>query len=436
MTLAKIYELITSSKGSFILEEHRRIVGLLVARADSAQQLSSSEGELAKKIMAESGYIECSWSLIIGGLLWRSGYRTFDDFSNMWNCARFSGVSSRFSRLNTAEHLEIAQNLKAKHPSPAAFILLGNAQRGLYRYSNAEDAYLEGIHRFPDDPFIKFRLVDLHLATYKLHQAHQLLNNLKPLYPYAREMMFISPNDTKLSVPENFIPPLSAGSKGLVCFVAADPVYTQRYAINFARSVQNCTGNEVHFHFHLICDTGTRVSPNIYAELNNIIDNPVFTERNIDVASAGPEWRKALFASERFLFLAEILRKYQKPVLVTDIDVECLKDPMELLPRLENGDFGYTNFKNTLEAWERYAATVMLVKPTEASITFFRNMAMMLMSVLGKHSQPWFADQIVLFRLIEEFPSFARSIFLQNILTDSSPPSPQGYFRILHGSWE
>jgi len=436
MTLAAIHEQITYYKESANLDKYNQIVNLLATYADSVQALSPDESVLANNILVEYAYIECFWALIIGELLWRCGFRTHDDFSNNWNVARFCGISNRFSRINTAEHFEIAQQFKATHPSPAAFILLGNSLRELKRYSIAEDAYLEGIYLFPDDPFLKFRLVDLYLLTYKLSQAYQILNNMKPLYPYALEMMFIIPTEPKISIPSDLLPSLSSGDKDMVCFVAADPIYMDKYANNFAKSVLNCAGESIHFHFHIVCDSGSEISPNIYAELNNIIENPTFTVRKYNLVDASQNWRKALFASERFLMLAEILKKYQKPVLVTDIDVECLKDPKALLTILENGDFGYTNFRNTLEAWERYAATVMIVKPTEAAIAFFNNMNVLLISIINNHPRPWFVDQIALFRLIEESPYSARSILLKNILTDTIPPSPQGFFRTLHGSWE
>ena len=58
----------------------------------------------------------------------------------------------------------------------------------------------------------------------------------------------------------------------------------------------------------------------------------VSTERTVPLAGATANQRSALFASERFLFLAEMLAKYNKPLLVTDIDVECIKNPMVSIP--------------------------------------------------------------------------------------------------------
>ena len=50
-------------------------------------------------------------------------------------------------------------------------------------------------------------------------------------------------------------------------------------------------------------------------------------------------------------------------------------------------------------------------------------------------AQPWFVDQIALFRLIEEGLTPAKCVYLELLLTDTTP-STTGFFRILHGSWE
>ena len=148
-----------------------------------------------------------------------------------------------------------------------------------------------------------------------------------------------------------------------------------------------------------------------------------------------PNQRSALFASERFLFLAELLAKYNKPLLVTDIDVECIKNPMELFDRLGDGDIGLTKFGIVRDAWDRYPATAIVVRPTPAAIAFFQRLSGMVIALLNAHTQPWFVDQIAIFRLIEEGLTPAKCVHLELLLTDTTP-SATGFFRILHGSWE
>ena len=120
---------------------------------------------------------------------------------------------------------------------------------------------------------------------------------------------------------------------------------------------------------------------------------------------------------------------------MTDIDVECIKNPMELFDRLGDGDIGLTKFGIVRDAWDRYPATAIVVRPTQAAIAFFQRLSGMVIALLNAHPQPWFVDQIAIFRLIEEGLTPAKCVHLELLLTDATP-SETGFFRILHGSWE
>ena len=376
-------------------------------------------------------YDECAWALLLASVLWRNGVQSPGDFENHRQFAQFAACSKKFTRLPKVRHLELAQAAVGEFPSPAVFVWLGNAHRFLHHTAQAEEAYLAGLHSYPADPFLKLRLADLYLATYKIEPAHLLLKQLQPNFPYAREMLFIAPAHVRAKIPEVF-PQIAVSEKAMVWLVAADPAYLQKYARPWLASVQQITGNALQLHIHAVGDHATRLAEPLRSEL---IQSATLTERRVDLQAASPNQRKALFSCERFLFLAEMLEKYQKPILVTDIDVECVRDPCELLGRMGDADLGYTNFRNTLEAWERYAATALIFRPTEAAIAFCRRLADLLVSALDSHAQPWFIDQIALFRLLEEFPMGVKTCFLENILTETTPLAPSGYFRILHGSW-
>lgn len=403
----------------------------LVTFVAGSDALSAEACAVLYSWLDKLAYDECAWALLLASVLWRHGVQSPADFENHRQFAQFAACSKKFTRLPIERHLELAQAAVGEFPSPAVFVLLGNAHRFLQHTAQAEEAYLAGIQRYPADPFLKLRLADLYLATYKIEPAHLLLKQLQLNFPYAREMLFIAPAHVRAKIPEVF-PQIAVSEKAMVWLVAADPVYLQKYARPWLASVQQITGNALQLHIHAVGDHATRLAEPLRSEL---IQNATLTERRVDLQAASPNQRKALFSCERFLFLAEMLEKYQKPILVTDIDVECVRDPRELLGRMGEADLGYTNFRNTLEAWERYAATALIFRPTEAAIMFCRRLADLLVSALDSHAQPWFIDQIALFRLLEEFPMGVKTCFLENILTETTPPAPSGYFRILHGSW-
>jgi len=389
-----------------------------------------------QRVFALAATTEPAWALISGLALWRSKLRGPVMFTNIWNCALFAGFQSRHSLVAEESHASLWQKRKATRPSRAMIICLGNNLRRQHCYSAAEDAYLEGIHRYPDDPFLKLRLADLYLATCRYEQARQLLMQLRPDYPYAREMMFLT-SASEAAVPAIQIPdPCVAEGRDLVCLVAADPVYVERYALAYAQSLRSVLGDRAMVHFHVVCDESANPQPRLKDDLAFAQCDAVITTRQYATHGSNPNWKRALYASERFLILPDILETYRKPVLMTDIDIEFLRDPTALLADLVGADFGYTNFRNTMEAWERYAATALLIQPTVASVSFFRRVASMIMATLGSHAQPWFVDQVALFRAMEENRVDGRAVYMPGVLTDSNPPSASGYFRILHGSWQ
>jgi hypothetical protein len=71
------------------------------------------------------------------------------------------------------------------------------------------------------------------------------------------------------------------------------------------------------------------------------------------------------------LFLHELLQKYRRPMVVTDIDVDPLRHPAELLRAMEGGDIGHTRFGTVREAWDRYPATALVFQPDKQKDTHF-----------------------------------------------------------------
>lgn len=424
----------------------------ITALADSEGPYTTDEQQMLERLMVGCSTTEPVWSLLLGMCLWNSGRQTPHDFQNIWDCSRFAGIRSRFSAKDAEAHLAGVATSYGGHrltlDNWAPFIVRGNALRQLHRYADAESAYLHGLDVCPDNPFLKFRLVDLWLMTYQLDRAKQMLASLRPSFGFALEMLFQIPVPNEVAVSSSQLPALDPGERDYVWVVAADPVYIERYAQGWARSVADTLDKGENskplrkplLHVHVLhpngatgTDSGTdsRLAACLSA-IANLLPTKA-TQRSLDLSQASPNQRKAVFASERFLFLAEMLTKYQRPILVTDIDVECIQDPSNLFERMEGADIGYTRFTTVRDAWDKYPATALLFKPTEAAIGFCRHLAAMMTVLIQQHPQPWFVDQVALYRMIEEGRSAAKLILLENILTDSE--SPVACFRTLHGSW-
>ena len=427
--------LVTAYRASPANEAHEEVTKQLVSISAAGNNLFPDQGKALQALLVLTAKTEAVWGLLAGLALWRSGYRTHADFSNVWMCSRFSGIQSQFSPYPAIEHLRRVEAWSPDQAGPALYVIRGNAYRQLHRYSDAESTYLEGIEHFPADPFLKFRLVDLCLMTHQLGRARELLAGLRATYPYALEMMFSLPVPESTFGPQNVLSDICAEEAEFVWLVAADPVYADKYGVKFAQTVAAHTHGKAHVHFHVVRDTDTPPPTTIIEAVKALVPM-VSTDRTVHLAGASPNQRSALFSSERFLFLAELLAKYNKPLLVTDIDVECLKNPGELFQRLGDGDIGLTKFRVVRDAWDKYPATAIVIRPTPAAIEFFQKLSGMIITLLNSHQQPWFVDQIALYRLIEEGLTPAKVVLLENILTDADTPFTTGFFRILHGSWQ
>ena len=408
------------------------------------QQLSTypfnpSDSNSLKQLLVSCATTEPIWGLLLGLHLWQLGCTNAADFHNVWNCSRYAGIQSRYSSRSATENLAYCASLyvSVKGSNNAArFIIAGNAYRQLHRYAEAECAYLQGLDVCVDDTFLKFRLVDLCLMTYQLDRAKQLLSSLRSRFPYAVEMLFHHPVTDEIQGPAHQLPDLKAEAN-YVWLVAADPVYTERYGERLANSIVTARQrlrehSQIYLHLHVVNQPDKPTPVDVINRMNAML--PIIsTQRTLNLDAATDNQRSAVFASERFIFLAEILAKYNKPLLVSDIDVECLHDPYPLFSKMGDADIGYTRFHTVRDAWDKYPATVLLFKPTTAAIDFCKQLSAMIITLLNNHPNPWFVDQVALFRLIEGGLTPGKFVYLKDILSDTD--SPDAYFRILHGSW-
>jgi hypothetical protein len=98
----------------------------------------------------------------------------------------------------------------------------------------------------------------------------------------------------------------SAAEADFVWLVAADPVYAKRYGVKFAESVAAQTKGRAHVHFHVVREPET-APPTAVIEAIQAMLPMVSSERTVPLTGVSSNQRSALFASERFLFLAELL---------------------------------------------------------------------------------------------------------------------------------
>jgi tetratricopeptide (TPR) repeat protein len=431
-------------KSSPSIPQYKHIIDLLLT-LEKIQNITEEQTAFLKRMLHECVNIETSWSLFISHFLWTLNANHNDNFNDAWNCARWSGFTYKGSRLDTENHLKLGLELRQKNSNPVTFILLGNTYRALLRFREAEDIYLQGCTYWPNDPFLKLRLADLYLATFRYGLAEPILRFLHPRYPSAREMMFLDvPQESETPSPtfltdDNSAIALQASKYEFTAFIAADPRYLEKYGLLYVQSMQKKHQDRVHFHIHIIHDEGTALPKETFELLKEHVSSISFSHRAISIPFENTNLMKSIYASERFLVLPYLLEKIQMPIVMTDIDIECLCDLRHFIHSNTQMDFCViAPSKDAPEAWEHFNANCLLINPTVESVNAFKRISSNIIFQLNHHPLPWFVDQIALFRevqlagkcRIEQLP-----IQLYDPDYKDAEKLKSSHFRIFHGSW-
>ena len=95
----------------------------------ASSSLASETQSALEQLMVACVNVEPVWALQAGVRLWASGRQQPHDFSNLWNCARYAGIQSRFSAFTAEQHLQHLATLYGTDlvhaENPAPFIIRG-----------------------------------------------------------------------------------------------------------------------------------------------------------------------------------------------------------------------------------------------------------------------------------------------------------------------
>ena len=431
-------------KSSPSIPQYKHITDLLLT-LENIEHITADHISFLKRMLHECVNVETSWSLFISHFLWTLNANHDDNFNDTWNCARWSGFTYKGSKLDSENHLKFSLELRQKNSSPVCFILLGNAYRALLRFREAEDTYLQGCAYWPNDPFLKLRLADLYLATFRYGLAEPILRFLRPQYPFAREMMFLDVSqESEIPTPiflddKNEAIESQVSKYEFIAFIAADSKYLEKYGVLYVQSMQKEHQDRVHFHLHVIHDIDTALPYATFELLKESAKSISFSHRATSIPFENTNLMKSIYASERFLVLPYLLEKIQMPIVMTDIDIECLCDLRHFIHSNTQMDFSViAPSKDSPEAWEHFNANCLLINPTTESINAFKRIASNIIFQLNHNPLPWFVDQIALFReiqlmgkcRIEQLP-----INLYDPNYKDAEKLKSSHFRIFHGSW-
>ncbi|MBF0372370.1 MAG: hypothetical protein HQL39_03015 [Alphaproteobacteria bacterium] len=186
---------------------------------------------------------------------------------------------------------------------------------------------------------------------------------------------------------------LGATDAPLVVVSSCDGGYLDRYGQRFAETLAAAAGMPFHLHLHLIGADGGRAED--VARRAGVASLSWTTQRD-EARGAGRD-RSTYYACQRFLALPRLLRHYQRPVLLLDIDLVVLRPLALLLERAGAADVAAVGGTPLLEPWNQLWADVLLLRPTPATLRFVDLVARYIGHFLDEGSPRWFLDQLALF---------------------------------------
>ena len=315
-----------------------------------------------------------------------------------------------------AEGVQASRSEAARRPDCAALLALGNALREAELADEAERAYRQAVALEPESPFAWRRLGGLLAAHDRWNEADACFSKSAAAGMTPDHLVRINESFLRgLDAPAPALLPatMDPGANHaapedaeLVILVSGDSTYIRRFAPALIQSLGENAGLRCLFHAHVLDP-----EPDIPAMIGacgagSSVPVAVSSER-LPEGLAG-DLVKTHCACARFRHLPALLARYNRPVMVLDLDV-LVNGPLRLLlQRLGGHDVAMVRWHATRwDPWDALFASVSLYQPSAGGLRFAarasRYVAHFLDSGAALPAHPWqraeywFLDQVALF---------------------------------------
>ena len=197
-------------------------------------------------------------------------------------------------------------------------------------------------------------------------------------------------------------PDTDSNSLTYVYFVASDLTYCKKFAPSLIRKLVELSSLGCHLHFHGIAlnekDAGSRAEN--WAFLHDLLKganiSSSFTLDVLGMERLNAKQKKSVYASERFRILPDLLKAYDCPVIVADIDQLPLKNPQCILQ--DNVGVQLLRFpKSVLNFLSVTSATVSVFYPNNGGVEFSQKLGAYIENIYADTNRlDWHVDQAAL----------------------------------------
>ena len=202
-----------------------------------------------------------------------------------------------------------------------------------------------------------------------------------------------------------FSPALSwvkkAEGNGPLAVVGCDAVYFKRYAQGLWESLCRCEGETASLHVHLLYPAAESLAMAQAMGVGLSVESP-------DFQGSTRNFVNTYYASARFLVLPDLLKAYDRPLLVMDVDAAVLKPLAPLWTVLAGNDMAIRRLQGAMvDPWNEPQANLVGVNPTPKGLAFAQSLSRFLAHFVARRLLFGFFDQTALYSVLAADPALA-----------------------------
>ena len=311
--------------------------------------------------------------------------------SNLWQLLTHLGDAGDVARFQGREDC-------------VGLVALGNALRRDGQALRAERAYRRALDLYPAVSFTLSRLACLCVEQHRLEEADALFAQAAERHGGRDAVTRTAP--AVLAALREAPPPAgiratiqegaAAAARPLVVYACCDAVYARKFLPTMVRSIAEDSGLDCAIALH-------RVKPDAEAEATvatlaaaHGADRFIILRETIDLSPLGDN-AKTYYACSRFLVLPDLLVRWQRPVLMLDVDLLAIRDLNPLLATSARSDLGMMSHAlKRLDIWSLLYADVLHIRPTTGALRFLDLTRRYIRHFLDRGLPVWFLDQAAL----------------------------------------
>ncbi|MBF5093672.1 tetratricopeptide repeat protein [Azospirillum sp. INR13] len=368
-------------------ETARTLCLRLLEQAPTGPQALAAHDALARILIGQDMAAAADHALAA----WRLTPQDRTRRSNLWQLLTHLGDAGDVARFQGREDC-------------VGLVALGNALRRDGQALRAERAYRRALVFYPEVSFTLSRLACLCVEQQRLEEADALFAQAAERHGGRDAVTRTAP--AFLQSLREAPPPAGiratiqegagAAARPLVVYACCDAVYARKFLPTMVRSIAEDSGLDCAIALHLVnpdADAEATVAALVAA---HGADRFIILREAIDLSPLGDD-AKTYYACSRFLVLPDLLIRWQRPVLMLDVDLLAIRDLNPLLATSARSDLGMMSHAlKRLDIWSLLYADVLHIRPTTGALRFLDLTRRYIRHFLDRGMPVWFLDQAAL----------------------------------------